>query len=140
MNLAVNARDAMPRGGILTIETCNVELDGHSYLPRTGHMKPGKYVALVVGDNGSGMDAETLAHLFEPFFTTKMQGQGTGLGMTTVFSIVKQSGGGMEVFERTGKGTSVKVYLPRIDQPPRRRRSSPGQSGARLRNHPAGRG
>jgi len=115
MNLAVNARDAMPRGGALTIETRNAELDGHSTSTRAA-IKPGKYVALVVGDIGSGMDTETLAHLFEPFFTTKAQGQGTGLGMATVSSIVKQSGGAIEVSSELGKGTSVKVYLPRFDQ------------------------
>ena len=116
MNLAVNARDAMPRGGILTIETTGVELD-EPYHSTHIAIKPGKYVALAIGDNGSGMDTETLAHLFDPFFTTKAQGQGTGLGMTTVFGIVKQSGGGIEVSSEPGQGTSVKVYLPRIDQP-----------------------
>jgi two-component system cell cycle sensor histidine kinase/response regulator CckA len=114
MNLVVNARDAMPRGGVLTIETGHVKLDENYVATRA--MKPGRYIALVISDNGTGMDPATLARLFQPFFTTKGQGQGTGLGMTMVLSIVKQSGGGVEVYSEPGKGTSVKVYLPRIDQ------------------------
>jgi len=116
MNLAVNARDAMPNGGVLTLSTDNVDLD-HQAASTHGALQPGQYVSLVVTDNGSGMDADTRAHLFEPFFTTKSQGQGTGLGMTTVFRIVKQSSGGMEVASEPGSGTSVKVYLPRLNRP-----------------------
>ena len=130
MNLAVNARDAMPHGGALTIETSEVQLAEH-YAFTQAAMKPGKYVALSVGDNGSGMDAETRAHLFEPFFTTKAQGQGTGLGMTTVFSIVKQSGGCMEVHSEPGQGTSVKVYLPRVDRPAAVETEAPPAKAAR---------
>jgi len=107
MNLAVNARDAMPHGGVLTIETSDAQVATNT----------GNYIALIVSDNGSGMDAETRTHLFDPFFTTKARGQGTGLGMTTVLSIVKQSGGFLDVFSQPSEGTSVKVYLPRIDQP-----------------------
>jgi two-component system cell cycle sensor histidine kinase/response regulator CckA len=130
MNLAVNARDAMPRGGILTIETSEAELDAHHTSTHPG-MKPGRFVALVVSDNGSGMDAETRAHLFEPFFTTKAQGQGTGLGLTTVFGIVKQSGGGVEVSSEPGNGTSVTVYLPRFDQPAAAEMDAPEAHAAR---------
>jgi CheY-like chemotaxis protein len=112
LNLAVNARDAMPKGGKVTIEASNILLDEH-YCSQNAEVRPGQYVQFSVTDSGTGMTQDVMMHAFEPFFTTKQTGHGTGLGLSQVYGFVKQSGGHVKIYSEPDQGTTVKIYLPR---------------------------
>ena len=127
LNLTANAADAMPGGGHLDIEVRAVELD-ETYVQQHPSLKVGRYAALVISDSGTGMDAETVAHVFEPFFTTKESGKGTGLGLATVYGIVKRNGGDIWLYSELGVGTIFKVFIPLSTEPLQKAEPHKGQS------------
>ncbi len=130
MNLVVNARDAMPIGGKLILETSSLTLDD-SYVGQHLGAAAGPFVLLSISDTGFGMDQETLSHIYEPFFTTKEIGKGTGLGLSTVYGIVKQCGGYIMAYSEPGRGTTFKVYFPRVSGVPQAPRASARRADAR---------
>jgi CheY-like chemotaxis protein len=117
LNIAINARDAMPDGGVIRFHTQRITL-AENYQGKVSDLPPGSYICLAISDTGEGMSEDTVAHAFDPFFTTKPEGKGTGLGLSMVYGFVRQSGGDVKIYSEKGKGTTVRLYLPQTDKPP----------------------